>query len=353
MASWIQAVNGSSSTTQTPAVTITGVTAGNGLIAHISCTASPATVSNVTDSNGGTWTQVPTAAASANTKSTDIWYRRGVEAGSITVTAHYGASEAGALVKVEEWQDLGAHDAGQNGSASTGTAATTASLTTNGASDLLVGSIRGQTVSSVGAGWTGDPTLTPVVEYRLGVAPGSYTATWTQSIGAYSCSIAAFLPVSTPPLAPSGLTIRDSSILTWVNNELGAHTLFVDRAQSLSFTVGLVSFSVDQGTTTYTDDTQAGLLWWYRIRAVNGSGSSVSGSIPGGRLTGASPYRKKSSDHKPIVPDTEIAPINPKFLNYLDGFLRNAEPDGINQSSFINHEFLRHINRLTKLAKPK
>lgn len=45
--------------------------------------------------------------------------------------------------------------------------------------------------------------------------------------------------------------------------------------------------------------------------------------------------------------------INPKFLNYLDGFLRRAEPSGINQSSFINHEFLRHVNRLTKSAKPR
>jgi len=56
--------------------------------------------------------------------------------------------------------------------------------------------------------------------------------------------------------------------------------LYVDRADDAGFTLNVVSDLVPQGTAEYTDVTlAAGAKPFYRIRAVNASGSSVSGIV--------------------------------------------------------------------------
>lgn len=69
--------------------------------------------------------------------------------------------------------------------------------------------------------------------------------------------------------------------LTWTNNETKAYSLYVDRCTDGLFQANVVSVPLAAGTTTYTDTTAVtGTKYFYRVRAVNASGTSTSKTIP-------------------------------------------------------------------------
>ena len=94
--------------------------------------------------------------------------------------------------------------------------------------------------------------------------------------------------VSGAPAAPSNLTTSGSRLspaLHWTNNELGGHMLYVDIANDRAFNKVIASELLAPGTTTFTDTVPpAGRKIYYRIRAVNASGTSSSKAVASGAL---------------------------------------------------------------------
>jgi len=83
------------------------------------------------------------------------------------------------------------------------------------------------------------------------------------------------------PAAPSALTLGGtptSVSLTWVNNATQGYALYLDRAADSGFSVNLVSEVLNAGQTSFTD-TIPGTTYYYRVRAVNASGSSISNVV--------------------------------------------------------------------------
>lgn len=70
--------------------------------------------------------------------------------------------------------------------------------------------------------------------------------------------------------------------LTWSNNETSGYLLYLDRATDSGFTQNLFSISLDPSTTSYSDTNIVnGTIYFYRLRIVNASGSTSSGTAIG------------------------------------------------------------------------
>jgi hypothetical protein len=113
---------------------------------------------------------------------------------------------------------------------------------------------------------------------------GALTINWTNN-----WTFDGFFPQNTgQPLAPSGFSIAVAAQVvtaTWTNNETGAYALYLDRANDSGFSVNVVSQVLAQGTASFADSfitswhtatVPNGFNYYYRVRAVNASGSSVS-----------------------------------------------------------------------------
>jgi Big-like domain-containing protein/calcineurin-like phosphoesterase family protein len=180
------------------AVPITGTAAGNTLVASIALAAgSSKSVTSVTDSAGGTWTKGPVGFQTGANSRIEIWFRTGVGAGVTSVTATLSAAAA-VSANVSEWSGVataGALDAsgGQGNAAST--TASTPSVTTTNANDVVVGAINypGAVTSTLQtAGFTGLTNFSSGTStngraaYRIVTATGSYQTSWTLSVAAPS-----------------------------------------------------------------------------------------------------------------------------------------------------------------------
>jgi chitodextrinase len=185
-----QATGGTPASTTSFNVPIASTT-GNALVASIAVQAGTTTsVSSLTDSAGNTWTKGPVGFLSGSNTRVEIWYSTGAASVS-SVTVNLSAPDL-ASANVSEWSGVapaGALDlSGGQGNVSS-TTASTPSITTSNADDLIVGAIDfpGSVISALAtAGFTSldDFTVSTVkgrAAYRVASATGSYSAAWTLS----------------------------------------------------------------------------------------------------------------------------------------------------------------------------
>lgn len=132
--------------------------------------------------------------------------------------------------------------------------------------------------------------------------PTSMSISWPAS-GQWNLD-QSFPPVSAAPASPTRLATTGSggAILSWTNNETTPHMLYLDRATDPGFTQNVVSEVLPMGTTSFSDtQVVVGTQYYYRVRAVNASGSSVSSPL-------------------------SVTASNPSVLPTLQSFLRNLPP---------------------------
>jgi hypothetical protein len=146
------------------------------------------------------------------------------------------------------------------------------------------------------------------INYRLLIQPVTYTAgalsiVWTPSWNLDST----FSPSSGQPAAASNLALTTSAgvaTLSWTNNEPKAYALYLDRATDPAFTLNLVSEVLASGQTSFADSLLTpGTTYYYRVRTVNASGSSVSHSINNAPLP---PATQTAAVH--LIPQVGLPP---------------------------------------------
>jgi hypothetical protein len=166
--------------------------AGDALVATIALAAgSSASVTNVTDSAGGTWTKGPVGFLTGTNSRVEIWYRLGASSVT-TVTATLSASKAVA-VDVSEWSGVAttaAVDASAQGGTASATTVSTPSLTTLSPADLVLGAVNypaAATSTLTTAAFTGLPDVNASTSvhlrgaYAITTGAGAYQPTWSLS----------------------------------------------------------------------------------------------------------------------------------------------------------------------------
>jgi hypothetical protein len=166
-------------------------TSGDTLVASIAVQAGTTTsVSSVNDSAGNTWTKGPVGFLSGSNTRVEIWYSTG--AASVSgVTVNLSAPDL-ASANVSEWSGVataGALDAAAGQGNVSSTTASTPTIGTGNANDLIIGAINyplAVTSTLAGAGFSPlqDFTVSTVkgrAAYRIVSAPGSYSVGWTLS----------------------------------------------------------------------------------------------------------------------------------------------------------------------------
>lgn len=114
-------------------------------------------------------------------------------------------------------------------------------------------------------------------------------------------------PVSGQPAAPSNLVISGTSA-TWTNNESVAK-LYLDMASDTGFTVGAQSLPVPDGSASAIVPSAS----FYRVRAVNASGSSVS------NIVATSSATSPDNMNPPFQPPTFINTVPKGLWNTYTG----------------------------------
>ncbi|MFN4244092.1 MAG: fibronectin type III domain-containing protein [Tepidisphaerales bacterium] len=87
-----------------------------------------------------------------------------------------------------------------------------------------------------------------------------------------------------PSAAPTGLTavapLARQVNLAWSDNSADETGFEIDRATDAAFSTGLVRFELPANATSFTDTTvQPGTTYFYRVRAVNGGGSTAPSNV--------------------------------------------------------------------------
>lgn len=179
---FVQKVNKTVSNNTTASVSVPGVGAGHVLIVVIGWANTTSTISSVSD---GTNTYSVGVATKAGTGvSQAIYYVASAAAGSPTVTVTLSATVSGIDLTIYEFSGVGAVD--KTASAfGTGTAASSGSVTTTVANELLFGAGTVSNAFSSGeAGWTSYITpFSDLMEYDIVSSTGSYAATGTAASG--------------------------------------------------------------------------------------------------------------------------------------------------------------------------
>jgi hypothetical protein len=187
-------------------------TAGDTLVASIAIAAgSSKSVVSVRDSTGGTWTKGPVGFLTGANTRIEIWYRANVPSGISSVTATISASGA-ASINVSEWSGVaGVSPVDQQaarGNASA-TNASTPSVTTTNASDVVIGAINysgtaSSTLTTSGftalANFSAGSSTNGRAAYQVVSSTGAYQVSWTLS--AASASGAAILALKGDGRAP-------------------------------------------------------------------------------------------------------------------------------------------------------
>jgi Chitobiase/beta-hexosaminidase C-terminal domain len=102
-----------------------------------------------------------------------------------------------------------------------------------------------------------------------GVAALTWNDNWTLD--------ATFPTISGAPLAPTSLNVGIQNIATWTNNEPNPCNLYLDCADDALFTTNVKSEVVTSGSASFQINVTGN---YYRVRAVNASGTSNSISYP-------------------------------------------------------------------------
>ncbi len=98
-----------------------------------------------------------------------------------------------------------------------------------------------------------------------------------------------FPTLSGAPVAPNNLKLSTLGSVTagikisWNNSEPNPHALYVDRSSDMLWTIGVRSYSVPFGATSFTDTFAVpGQKYIYRVRAVNANGTANSPDVTSG-----------------------------------------------------------------------
>lgn len=187
--------SGASSTTI--AVTMTGVTAGNHLVAFAGWTDPSTVTASVSDGSAFTQTAAKVNLAASN-QSSQVFYRENVGSGSHTITATLSLTEPFRRLRVLEVSGLATASSldqgtgaaqGAPGTGANGVSSGASSATTN-ATDFVLGFSQdvtendpGTGTMTAGTGYTISGTsITMSAESKSVAATGAQTATFTQSV---------------------------------------------------------------------------------------------------------------------------------------------------------------------------
>ena len=130
---------------------------------------------------------------------------------------------------------------------------------------------------------------------RLGTGTVSYADTTPLSGHSYSYRVVAIRSlvfssysntatavVPAPPAAPSNVTVSAARMFTgdqvtirWTRNSTNNTGFTIQRATNSTFTAGLTTYKVGATTTTYTQTTNRGMTYYYRVAANGTYGSSA------------------------------------------------------------------------------
>ncbi|HEY2434211.1 MAG TPA: LamG-like jellyroll fold domain-containing protein [Vicinamibacterales bacterium] len=265
---------------------------------------------SVTDTRGNVYARAvgPTVSSGLGTQS--IYYARNITAaaaGTNVVTVVFTPAAQFADVRIAEYRGLDptAPLDVAVGAQGTGTTASSGSVTTRYANDLLVGAnLVAQGTLGAGTGYASRIVTTPdgdILEDRTASTVGSYSATARLTGGAWVMQVVAFRPSSgsadtQPPSTPAGLTASSPSAtqvgLAWTasTDNVAVSQYLIERCQG----AGCSTFA-QVGTSTaptYSDATvAASTTYQYRVRASD-SANNLSG------------YSNVASVTTPTAPDT-------------------------------------------------
>ena len=299
-------VQGAFATPQTPqasvAVTFTGAqAAGNLNVVVVGWNDSTAVVTSVADSRGNVYTRAVGPTVVPGTITQSIYYAKNIAtatAGANTVTVQFNAAALLADVRILEYSGLDTLvpvDAVAAASGS-GTSASTPSVATTSASELLFGAgLLTSAFTTPGTGFTARMITVPngdFAEDQVVATAGTYSASATISSGTWIMQMVTFrasgsVTDTTAPTAPSGLaaTAYGSSAvdLSWTasTDAFGVTGYSIERCQG----AGCNSFApiaTLSGTTFVDTSLLAGTSYSYRVRAADASGNSspYSGTAP-------------------------------------------------------------------------
>jgi hypothetical protein len=267
----------------TLAIPVQPTAAGSALVASIAIAAgSSKSVTGVTDSAGGSWVKGPVGFQSGSNTRIELWYRAGVPAGITSVNAALSASGT-ASANVSEWSGVVTTTPldGQAGRGNpSSTTASTPSLTTVNADDVVIGALNysGSTGATLTAGGF-TPLSTFSVNttngraaYRIVSNPGTHQASWT--LPAAAASGTAILALKGNPLPPPDTTPPTVTVTNPApGNVSGTVQLRADALDEGS--VAGVRFEVDSNPVGVEDMTAPYTADWDTSALANGSVHAV------------------------------------------------------------------------------
>ncbi len=200
-----------SGTGTTIAVTLTGVTAGDGIVGSATFDSSGVSLSNVKDNTPTTANADAAHNWAVGTQSINAWSIPNSPSGSRTFTATFSATTTSRGIQSLEFSGLPTAagsfvtgtPAGDDGGSGTTTAFDSTISTTPGVSGALIFQVGegGSTQPAVGAGWTGGPqdaVNTVTTGYKILGAPAATSPSFTLSpADAWSVLVVAYKPAST------------------------------------------------------------------------------------------------------------------------------------------------------------
>ena len=288
-----------------------------------------ANIVSVTDTKGNSYALAVGTTRSPGNNSLAMYYAKNIAAattGANTVTVTFNTGAPLPDIRIAEYSGIDTISPldASNGATGSGTAVSTAAMTTTAANELIVGGDQlANSTNAVGTGFT-QRVLTShshVLEDRIVTATGSYAVSATQTAGGYWTIVGATFRAAVvdtqAPTAPSGLTATAASPsrinLSWTasTDNVGVAGYRVERCQG----AGCSSFAqTATATTTTFSDTglSASTSYSYRIRAadsipnLSGYSNTASATTSAGGGAAGIAY-KQSNAAVPSTPQTTVS----------------------------------------------
>lgn len=212
--------NSTGNASGTSAIGLTGVAAGNCLIAFVTNSSGSTNAFTVTDDSGSnTWSRLAQGfqSGAGNTR-IEIWAALNVAAGSPTITGTSAGTSS--EIFAQEWSGIvtsSATDVATGGGSATATTFGTVAQTTTNPDDLLIAAVNYNTVSftntathdNTGGIWTPNTVVhfnsqTVTSAYAVVSATGSYSDSWT--VGTTEPSGWVFASLKLAAVVPPGVS---------------------------------------------------------------------------------------------------------------------------------------------------
>jgi Fibronectin type III domain len=311
-------------------------TAGNLIAVYVVW--SNTSAATVTDSRGNTYAPAGAARTTwAGSYSAQVFYAKNVAGGPTTVKATFGGSVFFGIVYAHEYSGLDTASPFDGGKVAkgTGTALSSGSISTTGATDLLFGA--GASVGAVSDGGAGFTVRSldegNITEDRVVDQPGSYSATATHGGGGWVMQVAAFKAAgggggpgdTTPPSVPAGVTATATSS-TSVRVDWGASTDDAGVAGYRVYRDGAL-LATTTGTTYPDSGLQPGTTYAYTVAAYDAAGNASDQSAPASVTT---PPSAPSGCALPSYPDASCTGVPPGTqLTVVNGDMTITTPNTV------------------------